>query len=457
MRDTIATESNSHGGDQPENAAASNEAKVEVERRFEVPEELFDAFATGQIVVFAGAGVSTESGFVGPMTFFEEIAGQMGLDPRSVPFPSVMTAYCDRYGRASLLASIAERLEYVRALPELQTDATVFHRELSTLYSVHSIVTTNWDTLFEDVCGARPIVIPGDYEFWDAPGRKVFKLHGSITNWGTVVATEADYRRCYSRINDGIIGASLRQLLAGKRLLFVGYSLGDGDFARVYEFVRAEIGDALRRAYIVAPDEPADITTYEGATVLPVSAELFLSRIKERFVSEGHLLDDRRYEETALKLREVNRERARLAQLTMREHPEVIYTHSYQDGVLHALQRVVANFRTGEYSDPAGIERMIINYDEIRQAKARVGAYWDVAYLIGYGNALAWLVADDSNRAPLPLYFVFGAEALYSFDTYEAIAKRSEQLHEPAYGVARRLASRYQDGTTALRHTPWVG
>jgi hypothetical protein len=210
-------------------------------------------------------------------------------------------------------------------------------------------------------------------------------------------------------------------------------------------------------SYIVTLDERITHETHPGSKVIHAGADQFLARIKEQFVSERYMLDDGRYEAATLQLRELRHERDQLADIDMGDSPEIIYTHSYQDGVAHALGRVIARFYTGEYSDPIRVERLINSYIPIREAKVRVGAFWDVAYINGYTNALAWLIADEDQRSGLPLYFVFGApEDLFTFEQYESAASKAERLHGPAYGVACRVAARYQDGTAPLHHTPWI-
>ena len=203
------------------------------------------------------------------------------------------------------------------------------------LFSVENIVTTNWDTNFEDVCGATPIVVPDDYAFWDMPGRKVFKIHGSITNWGSIVATEADYRRCYRRLRDGVIGASLKHLLATKRAVFVGYSLRDEDFSRLYGFLRREMGEVLPRSYIVTLDPRINRATHPDSTVIYTSGEYFLEAIVDRFLEEGRIINPKITRAAARKLDAVYDAHATLDGIAMQEHPEVIYTHSYQDGLIH--------------------------------------------------------------------------------------------------------------------------
>src|SRR6266511_5535908 len=127
---------------------------------FEMPERLVEACISGKLVIFAGAGISTENRIGYPSTFYEEVVAELGVDEADSSFPAVMTAFTDMHGRASLLQKIKHRFDYVRAFPELRMWSTLFHQELGTIYPIRDIITTNWDTLFEETTGAIPIVTP---------------------------------------------------------------------------------------------------------------------------------------------------------------------------------------------------------------------------------------------------------------------------------------------------------
>jgi hypothetical protein len=45
------------------------------DKAFEMPKEIIEAYNKGDLVIFAGAGVSTESRSVFPQTFYELIRG----------------------------------------------------------------------------------------------------------------------------------------------------------------------------------------------------------------------------------------------------------------------------------------------------------------------------------------------------------------------------------------------
>lgn len=149
---------------------------------FEIPDDVYKGFVTGDVVLFVGAGVSTESTKILPFKLYDDICDELEIPTeKGLPFPDVMSTYCAKpNGRANLLRRIKGRLNYFRSFPTLHRKATAFHREVSTIPTVENIVTTNWDTYFEQECGATPFITAEDFAFAEIPGRKVFKIHGSI-------------------------------------------------------------------------------------------------------------------------------------------------------------------------------------------------------------------------------------------------------------------------------------
>ena len=165
---------------------------------FEFPDEVFNACKAGRVVIFAGAGISTETANVFPFSFYEDAKRELNIKKDgNISFSELMNQYCKKFhGKKALLNKIKDRIDYVKSFPELYRQATGFHQELSTIYQIQEIITTNWDSFFEEECGAIPFVTPEDFAFWECPGRKVFKIHGSINNLGSIVVTKEDYRKC---------------------------------------------------------------------------------------------------------------------------------------------------------------------------------------------------------------------------------------------------------------------
>ncbi len=313
---------------------------------FELPESLIGEILSNRVVLFAGAGISTEDKSVFPYTFYEQIRSEFKVPESEIlPFSNLMTQYCAQpNGRANLLRKFRERFEYVRSFPELYSTATRFHSELSTLFFIDSIVTTNWDDYFERECGATPFVTPEDFAFWSIPGRKVFKLHGSVTNLGSIVATSADYQQCYKRLQKGVLGSSLKMMLATKTILYVGYSFLDEDFTRIYSMLRKEMGELIPRGFIVTLDREGE-QRYRQLGLIPIftDATNFISVLKQHLIEDKHMLSDEVFGAVLAELTVVTAEHHRLwDNFNIYDTPYIIYASSYQDGLIHAFERILA-------------------------------------------------------------------------------------------------------------------
>ena len=413
-------------------------------RSFSLPVELVEALVSRNLVVFAGAGVSTEATGVFKSTLYEDIAYKLGLSGPDLSFPELMSRFCDRpNGRAQLLLEIRKRFDYLKSFPEVYRSATRFHSEIATIPYVQEIFTTNWDDLFERECGATPIVTAEDFVFWNLPGRKVYKVHGSINSYGSLVATDEDYERCYERLHSGLIGSRLKLSLATRTVLFVGYSLGDHDFKRIYDLVREEMGDLIPRAYIVTLDDQSS-ERYEtlGLTPIVTDATFFVSSLKEQLVKDEQMLLDDWQIYVYKALQRVISEHAKLhSHFDCFDNPEVIYAASYQDGLKHAFEHLLSMADTGKYSSPCGTTHSIEAYRDVRKTKLRERAYADVAYIDGYMNGLVYqLVSEDKLRSALPLYYIFGYEGdIGTIEEYAEIAEDAKHLHKTAYKHATKL------------------
>lgn len=423
---------------------------------FTLPDELVDACIAKDLVIFAGAGVSTESRRVIPYTFYEQIAEELPAKDANGDFPDVMEAFCKRFGRAALLRKIRNRFNYVRSFPELYGQATRFHDCLSTMYPIVDLVTTNWDTAFEDRCGATAIVTPTDYAFWDEPARKVFKLHGSIASWGSIVATRKDYDQVLEQLRTGVIGGSLRHLLATKKVLFAGYSFSDSDFQEIYGLLRDELGDILPESFVVTLDPEFSDTNTPDATIIRTDATHLLSTLKNDLVAKEIMQPDDIFPAAMAMRMRLSREHMELATLNVQEYPAVIYSLSYQDGLMHALDRTLALRHTGEYSHICNIFDAETGYESRQKEKRKQRDYGDVAYLEGYLNGLRLLLVDEEDRELVPLYFVFGFEGeITSLKEFLEVLPHAEELHKTSYRKACRKVKGYSSDIV-FHHSPFL-
>lgn len=427
-------------------------------REFDLPVPLLDAACEGSLVMFAGAGISTENRLAYPVSFYDEIRSQLDLG-EELPFKEVMDRYCgQRNGRTLLLNAVRHRFERAKVWPEIGYASTRFHQAMATIPQLEDIITTNWDDFFELQCNAVPFVTGEDFAFWNTAGRKVFKIHGSINNLGSLMATTADYERCYSQLRGGLIGSSLRMMLATRPVLFVGYSFRDAEFVRLYEVLASEMGGMNPQPYILCITEESAARFQEmRMTPIVTDATYFIESLKRQMVARGVLLDESRFDGVKAKRDEILREHATLFKIDKQLAPAVFCTAMFQDGFHNALRHVLESRSTGFFYDPTRVTSLMHKVDQSITEMESLGHYEDVAYLKGQLDAYMFVVASDEDRKHCPHYFVFGTEDRYAILTRGAFiedARRAKKLHPEAYERAANILAKHGGDFLAIHHSP---
>lgn len=428
-----------------------------------LPKELVDEVLAGKVTFFTGAGISTEAPTVLNINFYEQVAREINASDTDLSFPQMMQEFCKQpNGRMKLLQMIRSRFKTIDSFPELQKMATSFHKSIGTLFPVKNIVTTNWDTYFEDFSHATPFVLDSDLAFWEVAERRILKIHGSIDNLSTVVATEDDYTECTRRLNEELIGGMLKTILATQTVIFIGYSMRDSDFQEIYGLVKAQMDLLHRQAYVVTPFE-AEAERFREAGLIPIVTDgtYFLELVKQEAVERELLLPDLSYELSAFILSDFTDEHMEIAnKVSNTECPQIIYAACYQDGVIHALQRIQKNRYSGEYSHPCRLHRLIVEYQHIQSEKRKAKSYTGVAYIEGYIRGLIYHLENcfESEDFEIPKYFAFGAkEELYSFEDFIGFVRSNPNAHKASLKQATQyLKSLKNPDEIAIHHPPWI-
>ena len=218
--------------------------------QIDFPPELIGAIRDGELVVFAGAGVS--KGQPANLPLFGELA-------RKIAEGSGVTRRCDE-AIDQFLGRLARENKNegernvnkiaARVLTETNPEPTDLHRDLLRLFKGDAdkvrLVTTNFDVLFEaaadQIFGSLPTVfrasaLPRGDDF-----AGIVHVHGDVTVDADMVLTDADFGQAY--LTGGWARRFLVALFQTSPVLFVGYSHSD------------PIMEYLARAIPVSPDIP---------------------------------------------------------------------------------------------------------------------------------------------------------------------------------------------------------
>jgi NAD-dependent SIR2 family protein deacetylase len=430
---------------------------------FDLPTEIIEAIKEKRLVVFAGAGISTEAKDIFIDSLYDEFRYDLKLDDNEFPeFPDLISAYCQLpEGRKKFLQKVKFRFDYVQQFRELYRRASHFHEHLAPIHQIDTIITTNWDDYFEKVCGAIPIVTPEDFAFFDFPGRKVFKIHGSINNIGSIIASKEDYDKCYKSLSKGIIGSYLKMLLATKVVLFIGYSFRDFDFVRIYNFIKKEMKELLPHSYFVTLDNNVkERLNSDKISIIKTDGCFFMETLKNKLIEDKLLIDNERLGivYTFSDIIKTIHHTYIPETVNYVKSPQLIYNTFYQDGFIHALDFLIFRADSGVIFDEHFMSHTFHNYERLKKEKIKNKVYHDIAYIDGYLNGLFVIMVDEVGLEKPPFFYFYGYGEVFEKEDFEKLIPESKDFHKTATKWATRYVKEIMKNNNeiAIHHTPFL-
>ena len=250
-----------------------------------------EAINKDRLVVFAGAGVSKDSGI--PLWHELQDGIKRRLDEK--------TNEIDPLKIAQLLYNEKGEKEYNDILKELlfenSTRPNLLHETIFELNPQH-IVTTNYDNHFETIIsdyGLPFSIVSKDEDLpYASQKRLLIKYHGDFENHNTVLK-EHDYLE-FSK-NHTLKEVFVKSLFSNKVILFVGYSVSDPNLKLLIREIQYLLKKHHQRAYMLTSKEEVNATEikyFESLGINIVTADKNSLDIQE---SENPKLTD-----TALKV-----------------------------------------------------------------------------------------------------------------------------------------------------------
>lgn len=428
---------------------------------FTPPEHLISSIASGDVVVFVGAGISTENPTYCQSTFYDEIQSELQLTD-TLSFPKLMSKYCKQPdGRLKLLSRIKARIEYFLSFDDLYRPMARFHRSIAPLHMITDVITTNWDDLFEQECKFNPFIYDSDMAFWDAAKRRVMKIHGSISNFGSIVATEEDYKLSYKRLNNGPLGAQLKSLIARKTVIYVGYSLSDENYVRLLRNIAKMMDGNIRQSYFVSPSIDASKLAKAPIPLAPIETDgtFFFETMRTHLAERCGIIDDEAFLACEMLLDDVAETHDKTAAAFIKtQHPLLIFILGYQDGLVHALQRIIRMRKTGEYYSVDAVHARMHGYDQKIVEFAEKKDFWNASYAEGYQNGLLFLLLLNSKKNKIKPPPMFHSPIEFEFKSLRSVQNfPKEKLPKALTAEAKRILKTLPvEAELVPDHTPFL-
>jgi hypothetical protein len=326
---------------------------------------------------------------------------------------------------------------------------------------IKNVVTTNWDDFFERECDFDAFVNDSDMALWEASDRRLMKIHGSIRNLGSIVATHKDYKDSLRRLNYGPMGAQLKALLTQKTFIYTGYSLSDENYRQIIGTIARMTRPHTKHSYFVSPN--IDRTKIEKLPIplIPIETDgaYFFEQIRLHLEHLSRLVPERAFEACENILVRIRDEHIRTADAFLNtRHPLLIFTLSYQDGLIHGLQRIIDRRKIGEYHCFGHLQNLVRGYDQKTVNYKRKRDFWNSYYSEGYGDAiLLLLIASSEKKLKGPP--IFGHHGNIDFGSLSSILRFPRRLINKSHLlVAKRIIRRLSGGAQFLipDHMPYV-
>lgn len=220
-------------------------------------ESLFQAISKGEVVLWAGAGLSLYAGL------------PSGVQLRKILYEGLTPLEKEEVGKESDLSHLADEIcvlkgnrnYIVQTLKRIFTGnflSTETHKVISQIPHFRNIITTNYDSLFERVYDSNKlnIIFSDDHTpYIDDKKVNLFKIHGDLSAPNSIIITESDYNNFFSKDTEqNTIWSIIKGIIATKSILFIGYSLEDTNVEVVFNKIRDKIGENGKECYFVAPN-----------------------------------------------------------------------------------------------------------------------------------------------------------------------------------------------------------
>ncbi len=237
-------------------------------------ESLFQAISKGEVVLWAGAGLSLYAGLPSGARLREILyEGLTPLEKEEVRKNSDLSHLADEICKLK-----GNRNYIIKVLTSTFTkdfSSTETHKIISKIPHFRNIITTNYDRLFENAYGNKLNLIFSDNHTPYIDDKKVnlFKIHGDLSDPDSIIITKSDYNRFFENDTEqNTIWNIIKGIVATKSILFIGYNLEDSNVEVIFNKIKNKTGKNGKECYFVAPYiPPIKSVNLEKANIHPIS------------------------------------------------------------------------------------------------------------------------------------------------------------------------------------------
>lgn len=260
-------------------------------------DNLFELIRNEEVVIWAGAGLSISAGY------------PSGKKLGEILFQNLSNSEKKQIGKNLLLPDLAEEIYrikghnknwIIRILKKTFIDTKPktkeFHDKIALIPHFKTIITTNYDNLFEDSFGdkAQLLLSNSHIGYVEKNKTEIFKVHGDLTIPESIIITKSDYNNFFSLKNgDDVYWTVIKERLSTNSVLFLGYNLEDPNVSVIFEQISNVLASHRKECFLIAPNlkqHKINDLGRKGIKYINITAEKFIDslilNLKEHIISD---------------------------------------------------------------------------------------------------------------------------------------------------------------------------
>ncbi|WP_116787288.1 SIR2 family NAD-dependent protein deacylase [Flavobacterium psychrotrophum] len=223
-------------------------------------ENLFKHIRSEDVILWAGAGLSLYAGYPSGTELKNIILNDLSQSEKTdinenLPLTDLTEEYCrlKLSSRNSLINILNKTFKDYTPL------TTFLHEQIASIPHFKTIVTTNYDSLFENAYHGRSekIFHSKHIPYLDKNKVHIYKIHGDLSDPDSIIITKDDYNKFFkSNLENNILWTSVKACIASKNILFLGYNLEDSNIQVVFDKIAEGLSLNRKEAFFIAPNLP---------------------------------------------------------------------------------------------------------------------------------------------------------------------------------------------------------
>lgn len=221
-------------------------------------ENLFELIRKENVVIWAGVGLSLYAGYPSGKQLVNFLYNTLSItEKREIDKSLTLPDFAETYYRIKEhdMSSIIHALNKI--FTETPPKSIEHHKKLATIPHFKTIITTNYDQLFEKAYGQK-----GQVAFLSKqiPGLKksnvsILKVHGDLSEPETIIIKSSDYEHFFETGSENdIFWTKVKEQIAGNSILFLGYNLEDINARVLFNRITKALGKFRNPCYLIAPN-----------------------------------------------------------------------------------------------------------------------------------------------------------------------------------------------------------